>query len=116
MNRDQLLLDLFTAALEGGIGYWSAAARYKWMLPDGTEDRQGFNALIVEDDVGDEHLIDRSVMVRGLTLAATDWRDRLAWSTEPPPVVITEETEWDYDAGDADMIVQLGLFGDVVYG
>jgi hypothetical protein len=25
-------------------------------------------------------------------------------------------SDWDYDAGDADVIVQLALFGEVIYG
>lgn len=118
-TRDQYMLDIFTTALEGGIGYWSVAKSYHWSK-DGQDDHQGFRAEIVEtDDDGDEtgtHVIDRAVIVKGYGLAAGKYRRLVNWSTEAPPLVITSDTDWDYDAGDADVIVQLGLFGEVIYG
>ena len=131
---DQLLLDIFTTALEGGIGYWSSCQEYHWMLQGDYKglyhspvrpgvlaaepDYKGFYALIAEED-GDEqkpHTIDRSVIAKGYRLATTDWKHRIAWSTSDPPLVVGPDTDWDFDAGDADAIVQLGLFGEVVYG
>jgi hypothetical protein len=115
--RDRLFLYLFTTALEGGIGYWSAASSYHWQNPDGSDDVLGFYADIESNDDDFEPVrINRGVIQRGYNLAATEWGTKLCWSTEPPPLVITADTDWDFDAGDADMIVQLGLFGDVVYG
>lgn len=110
--REQLFDDLVIAAIEGGIGYWSIVTSYD---PD---QATAIVHDIAEDDTLSHPLrIDRAVVRRGYALAAsTEWRSRIAWSTEPPPVVITAETDWDHDAGDADVIVQLGLFGDVVYG
>jgi hypothetical protein len=120
-GADQLYFDLFVTALEGGIGYWSACRSYRWSKGgDGiTEDPTGFRAEVVDwvDGDGTELVIDRAVIARGYSLATGEWRDRLAWSSgEKPPLVVTPDTEWDYDAGDADCIVQLGLFGEVVYG
>lgn len=120
-NRDEYLLDIFTTALEGGIGYWSLCTKYHWSN-DGEPDHEGFYAKIIENnddanpDGGDPHTIDRDTIAYGLELGATTWRDRLSWSTGPPPFIIGRDTDWDFDAGDADMIVQLGLFEDVVYG
>ena len=115
---DQLLLDLFNTALEGGIGYWSVCNRYHWCV-DGNpevEDVKGFNAEIVEHEDAKVHVIDREVMARGYRLATTDWKHRIAWSSSEPKLVVGPNTDWDFDAGDADAIVQLGLFGEVVYG
>lgn len=113
-GRDQLYLDLFTTALEGGIGYWSVCSAYHWSN-QGTDDFKGFYAVVKDDEA--ERMIDRAVIAKGYRLAVSaDWRDRLRWSSEKPPLVVTEDTDWDYDAGDADIIVQLGLFGKVVYG
>jgi hypothetical protein len=119
----QLYLDLFTTALEGGIGYWSACGTYSWSKGNKlqTPDYEGFYAVIrdLEDDdkTTQIHRIDRAVIAKGYKLATTEWRNKVAWSSgEKPPVVVGPDTDWDYDAGDADVIVQLGLFGEVVYG
>ena len=127
-ERDKLLHYIFTTALEGGIGYWSTCDEYHWRLPVRNaspppsldEDWHGFYASIDDDeDDGRHYRIDREVMERGYALATdpvAGWR-RLCWSTEPPPAIVREHLDdWDYDACDADMIVQLGLFGDVKYG
>jgi hypothetical protein len=119
MTNDQLYFDLFTTALEGGIGYWSSADSYHWANDDDSEDVIGFYAVIVdrEADDGKPLRLDRDVMARGYRLAtSSEWRNRIGWSCDKPPVVITADTDWDYDAGDADVIAQLGLFGDVIYG
>ena len=123
--RDQLLFDLFVTALEGGIGYWSHCSHYHHTALDAeghatVDDLEGFYALVFEDD-GDEtpeHRVDRSAVAKGYRLATSaEWRNRIAWSSgEKPPLVVTDDTDWDFDAGDADVIVQLGLFGEVVYG
>jgi hypothetical protein len=116
---DQLLLDLFNTALEGGINYWSVCNVYHWCV-DGNpevEDVRGFYAEIIEDEDGTAHRIDREVMAKGYRLATTDWKHRISWSSgEDPKLVVGPETDWDFDADDADAIVQLGLFGEVVYG
>jgi hypothetical protein len=119
--RDELLADLFTTALEGGIGYWSSCSEYHWST-DGQADLRGFFAVVTDSTVEVEddpptHRIDRDTIVKGYGLATTTWRNKVFWSSgEKPPLVITDDTDWDYDAGDADAIVQLGLFGEVVYG
>lgn len=119
-HRDQLLHGLFTTALEGGIGYWSECSDYWWGNSLEDEDLSGFYADIVETGDGDveiAHKITRTTISKGYALATSaDWRNRLGWSSHKPPIVPTEDDDWDYDASDADMIVQLGLFGDVVYG
>lgn len=120
--RDKLLHGLFTTAIEGGINYWAEVDRYHWdSTPDdktSTDDLHGFYAQIIESEEGVVHRVDRAVMSKGYALAVGGHRDKIAWSTEPPPLVVTEQSydDWDYDAGDADCILQLGLFGDVKYG
>jgi hypothetical protein len=116
--RDQLLHDLFTTGLEGGIGYWCWCKSYRWSTDGGsTPDLHGFRAVICDPEEETDHVVDRKVVAKGYRLATHEWRDKLAWSSSgKPPLVITDDTDWDFDAGDADMIVQLGLFGEVVYG
>jgi hypothetical protein len=128
--KDQLLFDLFTTALEGGIGYWSECEAYHWMIGPPADDVErpsepdlaGFYARIREIDYDLDmeipRTINRDVMLRGFSRASTPpWRDRINWSSgEKPPLIIDGDTDWDFDAGDADCIVQLGLFGEVIYG
>lgn len=120
--RDQLMLDLFTTALEGGIGYWSQCGKYKHLDAEMMNDPSLYFAIIREmgdDDESEaspEWIINHSVMRAGYHKATAGWRDKLNWSADKPPIVVDEDTDWDYDAGDADMIVQLGLFGEVRYG
>ena len=116
---DQFYLDLFTTALEGGINYWAQCAGYHWFdTPNDRPDFRGFYADIIdmEDDSEPCYVVDRSVISRGYRLASGAFRKSLNWSSEPPPAVITGDTDWDFDASDADMVLQLGLFGNVVYG
>ena len=140
-TTDRFYADIFTTAVEGGIGYWSHSLNYHWMHDDGTSDLRGFYSDIIvpvndlpkgmtPDKVTTEELywwptevahfrIDRKVITRGYKLATSpEWRVRMGWSTCQPPLVLTEESieDWDYDSLDADAIVQLGLFGEVVYG
>lgn len=122
--RDQLFLDLFTTAMEGGIGYWSSCSTYHWEKPGGGDDLHGFYAEIDVDEAGDDgedvpRRIDRGVIQRGWNLAITSWADRILWSSGDTPYAgesYPYHDTWDFDAGDADAIVQLGLFGEVVYG
>ncbi len=106
----------FCTALEGGIGYWSLAENYYW-LDDETDspDETGFYSDIIElgDDydekTGPKHHIDMGVMLRGFTLFAEKYPH---WLWREGGV-----EDWDgLDATAADVIVQLGLFGEVVYG
>jgi hypothetical protein len=124
--KNQLLFDLFTTALEGGIGYWSECDDYKWEAA--VNDRRelvaadAYHAKIREIDYDADretpYTINHEVMRVGFSRATTPpWRDRIGWSSgEKPPLVVTDDTDWDFDAGDADCIVQLGLFNDVRYG
>lgn len=143
--KKELIHSIFTTALEGGIGYWSVCEGYRWSI-DGNgdeDDLDGFHAVIgipVDDEVefvpevqvirnedfgyGDHYFvrIDKDVVNRGYDLAArrTEQENKHAWQCGcgRPPLVVTEEAldEWDYDACDADAIVQLGLFGTTIYG
>jgi hypothetical protein len=126
---DQLLFDLFVTAMEGGISYWATSNSYHWAessvlkhYADGSlvhEDTKGFYADILDegnDPAPKQYRIDRSVMAKGYRLATTTWPNKLNWSTERPPLVVGPDTDWDFDASDADMILQLGLFEKVVYG
>jgi hypothetical protein len=117
-ERDQALADVFTTALEGGIGYWSQCSRYAWSV-DGTLEGQArdFVAVITETEDEDQpvHIIDRTVIARGIRKAYEhgNWADYHA--TALRMLNFGRYDEADYDSDTADLIVQFGLFGEQVY-
>lgn len=119
--RPEALHGLFVTALEGGIGYWSVATRYRWSIPgtDGEDDLDGFHAVIEEVETGEDtppvHRIDAACILRGLLHFAAPG-DGYRHVRQVARALLLGDDEVDYDAEDADCIVQAGLFGEVVYG
>lgn len=114
---DKFLHSLFITALEGGIGYWSECEWYHWYTEEtGSHDYLGFFADIRDhENLGAKYRIDREVMDRGYSIAHE--HHGIYWSKSSPPAKTSPMLRyWDFDAGDADCIVQLGLFGKVIYG
>jgi hypothetical protein len=122
---------IFVTALEGGIGYWSTATSYKWSDEDGEDDLTGFHADIFETEEVDEEdgedgeaaviptrRIDAQVVARGLIALATSkkgpFRDLCIRILLGGQTADDALCECDADAADA--IVQMGLFGELVYG
>lgn len=120
--RDQLFIDIFITAMEGGINYWAECSEYHWcdeLAADHPDDYDGFFAVVhdMESEPSKTYTINRSVISKGYALAAGEAGKKYCWSVSRPPLVPTEDNEWeDFDALDADTIVQLGLFGEVIYG
>ena len=140
--RLEFLHGVFTTALEGGIGYWSVCDEYRWstLAPAGNRisDPTGFHALIEssEDDWGVTEAyiseqgqfqpitetqtlrIDLDVIERGANLLV----EKVLSGEFTNPYLLQYVVAWvtngdqgDYDACGADLAVQLGLFGEVVY-
>jgi len=138
LEDKELLKDLFVTAIEGGIDYWSNVTAYKhsiddWFATIETDDISE-NANGLTDDDGMVTLrIDESTILKGIELFAketdSDREDknihpdsdhanlsRLCVQLVNPYGPVTELDFFDYDCLDADMIVQMGLFGEVIYG
>ena len=99
---DQIIIDVFNTAMEGGVNYWAAFDEYQW-LGLGLE----FFATVrdMEDEDAEWLRVDAETIRKGITLAAEMGRREIS-------SILAE----DYDAYDADVIVQLGLFGEIVFG
>ena len=110
---------VFVTALEGGIGYWSVCTTYHWSLPDGEDDVEGFYADVEETETDEDdaptHRIDAACILRGLQFFAQPGQGYRRVRSVARAVLMGDENV-DYDAGDADCIVQAGLFGEVIYG
>lgn len=112
-SYQQFLDDVVTTALEGGIGYWSVCSAYEW---DGVPAR----AQIQEFDEGTEEYgplleVDRTLIRKGI-------KEILAGGHVNPTILsYVQDADKHNDSGDvdadvADCIVQVGLFGKLIYG
>lgn len=124
-KRDHALNDLFTTALEGGIGYWSECSRYQWSDGEGNPIRE-FQAVIhdtvdeAEDGSYPRYVIDRLVIQRGMNRL---YRHLIRLGDEAnryhkkacADYAYGKWDDFDYDSDTADMVVQFGLFGSIQY-
>lgn len=105
---DEELRYLLITAIEGGTGYWAGVLEYE---PDGDDP----HAVIVDMEEAEggpwedapKIRVDKAFIIKGLQMWANRFPDRFGRYVA---------NDWDHDADDADLIVQLAHFEDVVYG
>lgn len=97
----QLLWDLMTTAVEGGVNYWGSV---RDTARDDDLNVLKFSIVDREDEEGKAYTVDAVKMLHGLQALLIDypWRSRIV--------------DEDYDAEDADCVVQMALFGELRYG
>lgn len=130
-ERAEFLSDVLTTAVEGGINYWAAVADYRWWSPTlsgGTaEHSDGLaNAYVTvhpaDDDADFEpKTIGVDDIARAINIIAKPGvRPSPEWmSGESEELIKSASRENDcseIDAGDADNILQVAMFGKVIYG
>jgi hypothetical protein len=124
-RRERAINDLFTCAMEGGVGYWSTCSVYHWSVEvDGRRvEAKDFVAVIqdVEDEDGPEYVIDYHVVRRGANRLYKHLLDLGDEANRYHLQAMRDlaRGDWDsldYDAETADMVVQFGLLGSLVYG
>lgn len=105
---EDLVKDVVITALEGGSNYWYNIAKHNidGDLYDGLFNQKNAKMLITDIETG-EYLGDLTLehLNAGLTLMARDHRESFS-------AIIGES----YDANDADILLQLAVLGEVVYG
>lgn len=122
-------------AIEGGIGYWARAEAYdftRWMndiKPEADDVAPGFVFYTVRADVEDDGSfsgppldVTPEVIAKGIQLFLTGVRgssdnvaERDFWNFAPRPFDDMEDLP-AMDSAEADCVIQLGLFGKLVYG
>lgn len=117
-DRDRALNSVFTTALEGGIGYWATATRYRWSIGDeAMTEARDFIAVVQDTEVedGTEYVIDRAVIARGIRKAYAHggWNEYQGRALRD--LNFGKWDDVDYDAITADLVVQFGLFGSELY-
>lgn len=116
MERTKLFFDVFVTAMEGGVNYWAFIKKYKWTGSDGSYDLHHFHSVITEEETDRTWHVNHEVIAKGFRIAMNpetriaDWMRGLIINAYYNPDTA------DFDVEVADVIVQLGLLGEVVYG
>ena len=126
-ERTQMYRHILVTAIEGGINYWAHVLRYKHDMHKVTcECGPRCHAVIVEDADGAEpRTIDTAAIRKAMAILykgggystrpeveAPDWWKK-KWRRAYQDCA---DGSWDFDACDADVVVQVACFGEVVYG
>lgn len=114
MDKDEALLDVFTTAIESGVGYWFRVDSYKWK----DMGKDWFATGVISDEGDATFRIDRKVILRGIERAFAD-REKFTDNYQRLAIDDLHHGNWenlDYDAITADVIVQYGLFNECVFG
>lgn len=126
-QRTRMYRDILITAIEGGINYWASVLHYDPDIDYATHDSgDGIHAVIVEDaDGAKSQTIDtkaiRSAMSKlhkGEGYSLRSHVETPEWWKKKWRKAYREcaDGSWDFDAADADQIVQVAVFGEVVYG
>lgn len=113
---DKEVVNIYTTALEGGIGYWAVCDEYRWQYlyedweNDIVKPLDPDQVLVVLSDTEETDFKDEE-----LTPAKIRAGTKLLIEQYPHLYQILDD-EFHVDANGADAIVQLGLFGEIVYG
>jgi len=105
---------VLSKVVEGSINYW-AVIRNRTLFREGDIGYESFEVRDAENESGPWLLVDGGVIVRGLDtlpLVFRGWPERLANIRQ----AILEKDALLLGAEDVDLIVQAGLFGDIVFG
>jgi hypothetical protein len=114
---DLEVVNIYTTALEGGIGYWAVCDEYRWQyLYEDWENGivkplEPDQVLVVLSDTEETDFKNEE-----LTPAKIRAGVKLLIEKYPNKYQIIDDNQFHVDADGADLVVQLGLFGEVVYG
>lgn len=123
-SRKQFLVDLLSTAVEVGISYWGDTLHVEdsaGATPEGDNldpigsGGNAYVAIVREDETGEEHRVNLDTIAKGAKLLSesainnqlvNDFREADR----------SNGGRGDFDAGSADMALQMGIFGEIVYG
>ena len=116
-----LLRDIIVTACEGGIGYWSQLEFYNGpAISDGTLDLLRIRVVEYDGPDGSEFgewmTLSLDKVAKGINTLLEKFPMSVAAKNIMGAVVGYEAGNFDYDADDADMVIQCALLGDIVYG
>lgn len=110
--REQFIQDIFVTAIEGGINYWANYQSInKIHKPEEIVEWWYESAHIIDVD-GDSYVIDKNTIIKGINMIVKRNAER------DKALILANRTngdDGDFDAWDADKIVQFGLYGKLEY-
>ena len=117
--REEFLSDVMITAFDanyGGCWYWSRPADRVDSWADITDNPNVWRRVFIDvhdDEESVLHVVDHTILARGMQAVLDAARD--GNYLELAAQILAQEGG-DIDADAADIIVQYGLFGEVVYG
>jgi hypothetical protein len=127
---EKLIRDIIITACEGGIGYWSQLQTYDGpAIEDGPtkDDPKGGLPLRIREIEEEEWNGETAVygpwrdlgideVVKGLQKMIQEWPESPCTQRMMAAIANYDSGNYDYDAGDADCVIQYAILGEVVYG
>lgn len=122
---EQLIRDIIITACEGGIGYWSQLESYDGpAIDEGAEGSLPLRIREIEEEGWDESTTvygpwrDLGIpeVISGLQKMVQEWPDRLDTQRMMQAIANYDSGNYDFDAGDADSVIQFALLGELTYG
>lgn len=116
-ERERFLADIIITAVEGGTGYWASVSAY-----DHPEDSPAETRAILHEEDGERYSevpLEVTLDVVALGIARIKQDGFSIRSELKNDIIVASEKNDDeglLDAEAADVIVQAGLFGQIVYG
>ena len=115
-ERKEFLSDIITTAVEGGINYWARVLEYKFGFV-GLSSGDGSAYARILDAEGEEHIVTLDKIASALNKIVKNEVPGLASDY----VKMIAGANFTNDAGDldaelCDVIFQVAIFGDVIYG
>ena len=118
-----LLRDIIITACEGGIGYWSQLETYHGPnISDGVEGALPLRVREVEyegpdgGEYGEWMTLGLEETAKGIGILLEKYPQSVAAKNIAGAVIGYAAGDFDFDASDADMVIQCALLGDAVYG
>lgn len=124
-ERIAFLRDIFTTAIEGGINGWATVESYHiWVDPSAASSelvaREDPTAEIKTYDEEKTYDVDIDLIARGINMVVDGTVEYFnnGYNETSKRIALLNRTngaDGDYDAIDADCILQLGIWGEIVY-
>lgn len=120
IERSQFLTDILVTAVEGGMNYWAETKDYAWQFDEGKAAWAHVNLRETnegDDPPGPWHQVTIDTVAHGLYLIQKQEIPYLDSSMRKTIIGadFTLDPDGEIDAGLADVIVQVALFGEVRY-